>query len=68
MIFYLDQVSEFSHRLTKQLEAKLVSLDKKLDSLSSNMVGLQVIFLVSLDKKLDSLSTNMVGLQVIYLV
>jgi hypothetical protein len=38
----LDQVSEFSHRLTKQLEAKLVSLDKKMDSLSSSMFGLQV--------------------------
>ncbi len=38
----LDQVSEFSQRLTKQLEAKLVSLDKKMDSMSSNIFGLQV--------------------------
>jgi hypothetical protein len=35
-------LSEFSQRLTKQLEAKLVILDKKMDSISSNMVGLQV--------------------------
>jgi hypothetical protein len=29
--------------MTKQLEAKLVSLDKKMDSISSNMVGLQAM-------------------------